>query len=271
MKSVWSVFLAAAFACGAMAQEASGDKVSVAFSDPSRPGLVKVSLIHGSITITGYNGKEVVIEARNRTSSRRSKSAPDGLKRIDLRNSGLTVEEQNNVMSIGAASLAHPVDFTIQVPVKTNLKLHTINSGNVKVEGVDGEIEVNNVNGGATLTNISGSAVAHALNGKILATFARIDAGKPMSFSSMNGAIDVTFPGDLKANVRLKSEHGEIYTDFDVTITPDSNKPVVQDSRSKNGKYRVQVDRSIVGSINGGGAEIQFKNFNGPIYIRKTK
>src|SRR5262245_61433869 len=139
MKGVWTFLLGAVFACGALAQEASGDKISVGFSDPSRPGLVKVNLINGAITITAHNGKHVDIEARSR--SRSSRSASAGLKTIDLRNSGLTVEEQNNVMSIGAATLAHPVDFTIQVPVKTNLKLHTINSGSIKVEGVDGEIE----------------------------------------------------------------------------------------------------------------------------------
>jgi hypothetical protein len=30
------------------------------------------------------------------------------------------------------------------------------------------------------------------------------------------------------------------------------------------------VDKTIYGTINGGGPEIQFSNFNGPIYIRKA-
>jgi DUF4097 and DUF4098 domain-containing protein YvlB len=32
----------------------------------------------------------------------------------------------------------------------------------------------------------------------------------------------------------------------------------------------VNVDKSVRGKINGGGQEIQFKNFNGNIYIRRA-
>ncbi len=37
-----------------------------------------------------------------------------------------------------------------------------------------------------------------------------------MSFSTMNGDVDVTMPGDVKARVKLKSDNGEIYSDFEV-------------------------------------------------------
>jgi hypothetical protein len=45
---------------------------------------------------------------------------------------------------------------------------------------------------------------------------------------------------------------------------------VVEDGRSQGGKYRVKVDKTVHGKINGGGPEIQFKDFNGNIYIRKA-
>ena len=41
-------------------------------------------------------------------------------------------------------------------------------------------------------------------------------AGKAMAFSSLNGNVDVTLPGGTKADLRMESENGEIYTDFDV-------------------------------------------------------
>jgi DUF4097 and DUF4098 domain-containing protein YvlB len=98
----------------------------------------------------------------------------------------------------------------------------------------------------------------------------QVDAQKPMSFSSMNGTIDVTLPASLKANVKLKADNGEVYSDFDIA-TQAAPAPVVEDSRSQKGKYRVRLDRTVNGTINGGGAEIQFSNFNGSIYIRKGK
>jgi hypothetical protein len=47
--------------------------------------------------------------------------------------------------------------------------------------------------------------------------------------------------------------------------------PVVEDGRPHGGKYRVKVDKTTVGTINGGGPDMEFKTFNGNIYIRKKK
>jgi DUF4097 and DUF4098 domain-containing protein YvlB len=102
-----------------------------------------------------------------------------------------------------------------------------------------------------------------------LVTFTRINQ-KPMAFSSLNGDIDVTFPADLKANVSLKSDRGEVFSDFDVQIQASAPKQTVEDGRGHGGKYRVQIDRTVHGAINGGGPELQFTNFNGGIYIRKA-
>ena len=49
-----------------------------------------------------------------------------------------------------------------------------------------------------------------------------------------------------------------------------SSQPIVEDSRGHGGKYRVKIDKTVKGTINGGGAELQFTNFNGQIYIRKA-
>src|SRR5689334_322993 len=42
------------------------DPVSVSFRRPSHPGVVKVHLMSGRLTVKGYDGKEVVVEARLR-------------------------------------------------------------------------------------------------------------------------------------------------------------------------------------------------------------
>jgi DUF4097 and DUF4098 domain-containing protein YvlB len=162
------------------------------------------------------------------------------------------------------------VDLVISVPVKSSLKLGCVNSGDIAVENVSGELEVNNVNGSVTLTGVSGSAVAHALNGGVTAVFREITPGKAMSFSSMNGKIDVTFPADIKANVVIKSDNGDVLSDFEIRLDQNPRKPLVEDGRAQGGKYRVRFDKAVYGTINGGGPEIQFKNFNGNIYIRKA-
>src|SRR4029077_12222266 len=39
------------------------DRIPVTLSDPSRPARVKVSMVNGGITVKGYEGKEVGVEA----------------------------------------------------------------------------------------------------------------------------------------------------------------------------------------------------------------
>ena len=269
-----SVVLLLAAAAAAWGQEATGDKVTVPLSDPSRPALVKVGLISGGITVQAYDGKEVVVQASAREDRRRAgrerSEQTQGMKRIINTATGLTASEDNNVVDIGTQSYQRAIDLSIQVPRKSNLKLHTVNDGDIKVDQVQGEIEVEDINGSVTLTNISGSAVVHALNGEIVVTFAEVTPGKPMSFSSMNGKMDVTFPPSLKANLVMKTDNGEIFSDFDVQVQPNATKPIIEDTRGKGGKYKIKLEKAVYGTINGGGPEIQFKGFNGDIYIRKS-
>lgn len=260
-------FLACATA--AALEPAAGDRVQATFSDPSRPGLLKVHVLSGSITVKGYSGKEVIIEASGRERDQEP-ATKDGMKRITANQSGLAVEEENNVMDVGLSYRSgRATDLVIQVPQKTNLSLHSVNGRAIEVADVEGEVEVNCTNGSVTLTHVSGAVVAHALNGKITVTMTRVDSTKPMAFSSMNGDINVTLPADLKATLSMSTEHGEIYSDFDVALGA-ANAPVVEDSRKNGGKFHLRVDRMIHGTINGGGQNIQFKNYNGGIYIHKA-
>lgn len=271
-----SVLIFGLLAAAAAWSQDTGDRITVPFSDPSRPHTVKVHLVNGSITIKGYDGKDAIIETRRtpgEENERRHERVPrgaEGMKRITNTAMGLTAEEEDNVLNIGA----HPgrdANLSIQVPVNTSLKLGVVNGGDIVVDHISGEIEVNNVNGGVTLTNVSGSVIAHALNKNVVVKLNQITPDKSMSFSSLNGDIDVTLPAETKARVKLKTDNGDIYSDFDITMDPTARRTVVEDGRPNRGKYRVRIDRSMYGTINGGGPEFQFQTFNGNIYIRKAK
>jgi Toastrack DUF4097 len=271
LKSIHAAGCALAFGlgtAGAARGQSGVDHIPITLSDASRPARVKASLINGSITVKAYDGKQVIVDAKARGHEReRDESGP---KRLAISTTGLTVEEENNDVNINTESYARTIDLTISVPTHTSLKLRAINDGDIVVTGVDGEIDVDDINGHVDLNNISGSAIAHALNGHVRATFTRVNPQKAMAFSSLNGDIDVTFPADLKANVSIKSDRGDVFSDFDVQLRANSNEPTVEDSRSHGGKYRVKIDRTVYGTINGGGPEFQFTNFQGQIYIRKA-
>jgi DUF4097 and DUF4098 domain-containing protein YvlB len=230
----------------------------VPLADPARPVTMKISVLHGSITVRGYNGREVLVDTKGGGEPRRE--APhEGLHRIDAGSSDLTIESENNVVSISQRSFQSG-DITVQTPVNTTVKVKTMNGGSITIEGIAGDTEAQNLNGAVTVRNASGSVVASTLNGAVTVVLAKAAAGKPMSFSSLNGNVDVTLPPDIHADFALKTLRGEIYSDFDVKLGP-SAKPA--------GEGKVQSRRS--GAVNGGGPEFQFRTLNGNIYIRKGK
>ena len=75
----------------------------------------------------------------------------------------------------------------------------------------------------------------------------------------------------MAANLKLRSDRGEVYTDFDVRLQqPAVPPPPVPEPPGKGGRARGRgADTSIHGSVNGGGPEFELRTFNGNIYLRK--
>lgn len=274
------------------AQELGSDRVTVPFSNPGKPGFIEVHVQRGSITVKGYNGKEVLIEAILRESrigaqgediavrvedmigtvQKKDKSNKTaGLKKLLLPGStGLSVEEEDNRMEIRTRTLKNSVDLVIQVPFSTSLDLSSLMGGAIEVDNVKGEIEVSNMNGTIKLLSVTGTVLANSLNGGIEVTFADVNPDKPMSFSTMNGDIDVTLPASTKANLKMKSDFGEVYSDFEIDMSRAPQK-VETEPEVEEGRYRIAFDKYYLGAINGGGAEFVLKTMRGDILIRKAK
>jgi hypothetical protein len=312
-----AALLAAASIAGADAS--APERIVVPLTNPGKPALIEAELMFGSIKITGYEGKDVIVDAKPTTKpiggknpialawtpapaaapapavaaappapptpvpglaffgqendkekekARKEKAA--GMKQVPMDNSGLTVEESNNHVSIQVEFYRSGYDLDIKVPFASNLKIEGANLGGITVEGVNGEIEIEAGTGAIKLINVSGTVVAGTTNGDVDVVLNRIAADKPMSFVTFHGDIDVTLPSDAKVNVRVKSNMGEVFSDFDIALKqapPDSeNSP-----KKEGGKFRVSLDRSIYGTINGGGPEMKFENFSGNVYLRKKK
>jgi DUF4097 and DUF4098 domain-containing protein YvlB len=254
---------------GAASAQPSTEKIPIPLTDPNRPVHLKVGLVAGGIRVKGYAGKEVIVEATMPADDEERPKEKGAMRLIPNTSMGLTAEEEDNTVTVstGLRGISRKLDLVIQVPTACSMNLSTVNDGDIEVDNVNGDLEINNTNGSITLNQIGGSAVAQTVNGEVHVVFTKVNADKAMSFSSLNGDIDVTFPASLKATVKLKSEQGEIFSDFDVQM----QKTETRIDRNEKGKgtYRVTLDKAMRGTINGGGQEIQFTNFNGSIYIRK--
>jgi Putative adhesin len=251
--------LAAALAGIAFAQ----DGIRIPFSDPSRPGRVVVHTLNGNIVVKAGPAGMVTVETKE---MRHHRERSDGLHRIPMQ-PGMQAEESDNTVTVSSNPPGDTDLYVTVPPQNASLKVNSI-SGDITVDGVGGDIEVDATNGKAVLTNVSGSAVAHSLNGGVIATFVRVAPDKAMSFNSLNGDINVTLPPDTRARLKMKTDNGELYTDFDVKLEASAQKVIEEND---HGRHKIKQDHTTYGTINGGGPEMQFTSFNGNIYIRKQK
>jgi hypothetical protein len=249
--------------------------VTVPLQDPSRPANVRVHVMNGSVKVRGANITHVRVEASSPSAAKLFQHLPatvDGMKRLDIPgSSGLNITENNNVVNIGGGPLlGGQADLTITVPLHSSLQLSGM-TGHFDVEQVDGEVDANEMSGKISLKHVSGPIVAHSLNGQIVAVLDRLNSSKPSSFSTMNGNIDVTLPANARANLRMKTDNGAVYSDFNVNLSTSASMVKTGPEHMQNGEYHVRFDRLVRGTINGGGPELQFTTFNGQIYIRRAK
>jgi DUF4097 and DUF4098 domain-containing protein YvlB len=260
------------FAEPLQAQTDLKEQLIVPLSDPAKPGSLKVHLLNGTINVTGYSGNQIIIDAVVKDSNKQEKPRDEGasgMKRIS-KSGGLelTATEEKNAVKLSSNMINTTITLNIKVPQKFALNVSTVNNGDILIENVAGELEIQNVNGNIVLNNIAGSAVANTINGVLKANFKTIDTSSPMAFSTLNGNVDVTIPATAKFDVKLKSDRGEIYSDFDMEV----DKSAPQANRSaREGMYKVSIDDWVKGKVNGGGSEILMKNMNGNIYVRKAK
>ena len=248
-----------------LAVSAFGERINVPLRDAARPALVKVSTVNGNIQIKAHSGKDVVIDTDD--SGPRTRPAPNGMKQILGGMDGVNVEEENNVVSI--KSPHGNGSYTVLVPEKSSIHIRSVNAKELRVEGVEGEINADTVNGAIVIVDATGPVVAHSLNGRLTVTMKSMPAGKPMSFSTMNGRIDLTLPAAAKAELKIANPRGDTYSDFDLAVTSTVSRT---ESKRENGpKYKLNMERIVSAQLNGGGPEISMRSMNGTIYIRKGK
>jgi hypothetical protein len=248
-------------------QTGSKEQLTVPLSSPGKPYTLKVELVEGSIKVMGYDGQDIVINVTSPVKDEEEGTVRNGMKRISP--SGgyeVTAKELDNTVTVNADNPSKEINLELKIPQNVKLKAGTVNDGDIEVSNLKGELEINNVNGKITLTTISGLVVANTVNGDVTVTFVSVDPKAPMAFSTLNGDVNVTLPADTKANLKLKSDNGEVFSDFDVAIdntTPKINKTTEQ------GMYKLKKDEWVYGKINGGGPEIMMKNMQGDIYVKK--
>lgn len=255
---------------------------------------VNIKANFGSIKITGYEGKEVVVDVQQYDSEgmpdfpeewkthtlpnfpnnghwgsiKNDSVNTEGLKKIQSNSQGYEIIREGHTIYITSDIVFggnRIIGFNIKVPAHCSVIANSFRD--IHVIGVDGEIELNSVMGLINASDITGSVVANTVNGSINAKIRKAAPDTPMAFSTVNGNIDITLPADVKATFKLNSDFGDIYSGFDM-VTKDKDIEH-SDINPEKGKYNIQVKHWTMADINGGGPEYTFKTLSGNIYLRK--
>ncbi len=240
-----------------LATVASAQQFKKAFSNASAAKRVMIEADNAEIYVVGYDGKEVIIDGEgDYMMPERAK----GLRPLyrdaqDNTGMGLEVTESNNVITIKKAS-SKDGEYTIKIPADAMLKIEekSWESTEIKVKGLKGEIEIKSLGSDIVLEEITGPITANTTSGNITAVFSQVSQSGPTTISNISGFIDVTMPAGTKANLRMESISGDIYTDFDFSTK--------EDLKRVGGS-------SIKAAINGGGVEITLKAISDDVYLRK--
>lgn len=189
---------------------------NIKFSDPSKPGTLKISLGRGDLVVQGEDNPEVAIRTNARASGQTVRK--DGLRVISSAAS-FGLSEKDNVVTIDATSdmtgWKGGAEFKIKVPKNTSVVVQNSWGGDITCTGLNGDIDVKSQQGEIKLNDVGGAVLVETMNGKIAANLTEVRDGKPLSFTSWNGEVVLRLPQQAKATVRLRTQNGSVLTDFD--------------------------------------------------------
>lgn len=248
----------------AFAQE---NDFTIPLSQAGKRGTLSVDFKKGPITIKGTNRQDVYVKYKGMEDGdvKITDAGKGGMKKISGAAAGLEAGEQDNKVYVESESWNKGLILYVEVPRGFDLEIQAYNDGDIVVENIVGKVAIETYNGSITAKNIEGSVVANTYNGPVVVTFTKITGDAPMNFVTFNGDVDITLPADAKVNLKMKSEQGDIYTDFDMQVT----KPAISSEKKEGSKTKTFVSGWVTGAINGGGPEFSMQNYNGDIYIRK--
>ena len=108
------------------------------------------------------------------------------------------------------------------------------------------------------IENCTGPMAISSVHGAIDAVFSEISQANSISLYSVHNHVDVSVPASAKADFKLNSAWGEMFTDLDL------------DYGDTDGELKKVSRKKVVGKFNGGGVDFNITSTHNNIYLRKT-
>ncbi|MBV1909597.1 MAG: DUF4097 domain-containing protein [Kangiellaceae bacterium] len=260
---------------------------SLTLTNPDKAARLEVSLMHGKITVEGYKGKSIEIEAVVRELSKETdefwheridvrvdtgmrdetppkKPSIKGLKKVEKTMVNLDIEERNNRVSIESHARRQDIELVLRVPFNTNVELELNRGNGIFVNNVHGSIEIESAAGPLSAKGVRGSIVAESSSSNITVIYDTFNLEKPSSLTVHRGNIDVTIPKKSSAQIEVKNYEGEIYSGLD---TPFQSVDKIE--KGKDGKrQQISIGGTMQAKVNGGKQKLLLNTYRGDIFVR---
>ena len=221
-----------------------------------KPGeALRLENLNGKIEVRTWEREEVRVRALIKATGRYREEVEEILGALKIR-----IEQTDNRLEIYSD---HPrkewgwgrslsVSYELTVPKRIDLDLNTTN-GSIEIGTVEGQLRANTTNGNVEIDGVQGSVSVRTTNGGIDVELTSSDDSEDLLYTTTNGSINISLPGDIKGNFEAKTTNGHIETDFPISV---------------RGKIS---GKAVKGDLNGGGdTNISIKTTNGSIYIRQA-
>ena len=222
---------------------AADDEASVEFEGKD-DRVVEIRVTSGRVFVTGTDGNTVLVRARVSNADHPVAVAEEptsddpratGLRKITHSATGLETWADGNVVTVATQSFGEAVELFVSVPrdarvdigshfadsvsvVGIHAPVYISSNGSVHLSGINGNVEVSTA-GWVYLSDLSGSVVVNSQFGGIEGSLREVDPDRPISLSA-TGPIDIALPEGAKATLHMKTSFGEVFTDFDMKVTP---------------------------------------------------
>lgn len=180
--------------------------------DVGAKGRLTLSNINGDVTVTGYDGSTIEVDATTYASSQ-ERLDETTIKSL-LRDGHVTIEVDIEDDDRWNDDESSRVEFVIRVPRGTRIDDIELVNGNLELKGVAGHVDASSVNGNVKAEELSGDVDLSAVNGDV--TLEVAGAVESIKLHSVNGTVELVVPRGASARVSASTVHGSIRASGDV-------------------------------------------------------